>query len=189
MPPNRSPTRLGANTLTRRATAWAVAGALVVALLLGDFAARSTDVRSQDAEDDWRLIDARGNFSFLLPPDMEPIEVIGFDSYVGEYRNDACHLSFDYGYYSNPLGDFGSESDYTEELTEVGGQPAKLVTFTEPDTSDGLPYRAAIHVADVGVPPRQPFGATRLTMFIRCREQGDLETAQRILRSIAVPER
>lgn len=70
-------------------------------------------VASEVARSEWKAVDAKGRFSFAIPPDMAEQAAQGIDSYVGQYRNDGIQLSFDYGGYSDPL------LRYSEELEPV----------------------------------------------------------------------
>ena len=60
------------------------------------------------------------------PPGWQLNELQGIDSYVGEIVGDGVRLTFDFGWYSNPLAD---EGDPLHVVTreEIGGRLAKLV--------------------------------------------------------------
>lgn len=131
----------------------------------------------------WKTVDAKGHFSFSVPADMEERAVQGTDSYVGEFHNNNIHLSFDYGWWSDPLEDT-SRPQYQEAIVEIDGKRAKQVTFFLPKPEEAPPFVAAVHFSDVGDGPDKGGGTTRLTMFARCRSPADQETAKRIFSSI-----
>ena len=189
MPANERTPRRNERPRARLPALWLAGAALLGATALGAFIVWGIARGTAQAGDSWRLIDARGNFSFRVPPDMEEVLVMGIDSYVGRYESAACRLDFDHGYYSDSLRTYGDRPEYAEEEAEVGGRTAKLVSFVQPEAADGFPFRAGISFADVGLPHRPPFGATRLTLFLRCRERPVLEVARPILRSVTFPAR
>lgn len=135
----------------------------------------------------WQKIDAKGHFTFYVPPGMKAGDVRGIDSYVGAYRNAEMRVSFDYGWYSDPLNSYSKGPEYKESFVELSGRKAKLVTFIQPEVADGFRHMAAVHFEDVGVAKREGFGETKLTMRIICKHPDALETAKRVLRSIAFP--
>src|SRR5688572_5076506 len=53
--------------------------------------------------DEWKTIEV-GNYEFDFPPDFELIKEKGIDSYVGKIKGDSMSFGFDFGYYSNDLG-------------------------------------------------------------------------------------
>ncbi len=73
----------------------------------------------------WELADT-GAFTVALPPGWEFRPMQGIDSLVGEFTGDGAALSFDYGWYSNPLA--GEEDpDHAVTYETIDGRRAKIV--------------------------------------------------------------
>ena len=138
------------------------------------------------APNEWRVVDAKGRFSFSLPPDMEEQTVQGKDSYVGEYRSSNIQFSFDYGWYSDPLEHdyFPTQPEYQEANVAIGGKSAKIVTFHRAATDSGFPYVAAVYFPDVLDGQTSVGMKTRLTMWADCKGQSEQEIAKKIFQSI-----
>jgi hypothetical protein len=151
--------------------------------------------------DPWQRIDA-GPFSFQAPADMTRTSLRGIDSYVAGYENERCRLSFDYGVYSDPLRSYGDKPEFEEQMTEIDGRPARIITYVEPAPFYGfpfemfsrtgpvdVPYRAAVNFADLGpgIGPPGPARRTGLTMAVGCVTRADRDAAMAILSSIIFP--
>ena len=72
----------------------------------------------------WQTISANGKFTFKAPPDLKPEPVQGIDSFVGKYASPTLEVTFDYGWYSDPMNGEG----YTSREITVDGKSARLVT-------------------------------------------------------------
>lgn len=89
---------------------------------------------------DWQTIDA-GPFHFHLPPQYEEVEVQGIDSYVRKFEGDGDIVSFDYGWYSDPLEYYSRRAGFSECEEQIGGLEAKVIFYMD-ETGD---YVAAAH--------------------------------------------
>ena len=137
------------------------------------------------APEGWQRIDAKGRFSFYIPPEMKKQDVHGIDSYVEKYSSDTMRLGFDYGQYSNHLDNEGEE-DYQAEMIEIDGRNAKLVTFTIKNGEPGYSYYAGVYFSDVGATDRR-FRKPELTGGVSCKSKADQETAKKIFSTIRFP--
>lgn len=72
-----------------------------------------------------KIVDVR-KFSIQLPEGWVYEPQTGIDSFVGSFRGEGITLSFDYGYYSNPLANEG-DIKYSLTYETIDGQQAKLV--------------------------------------------------------------
>ena len=143
--------------------------------------------KTEPVPQDWKRIDANGKFTFFVPPDMEAEAVQGTDSYVGRYRSTGLRLYFDYGWWPGNLCDARSteqKPQHTDVATQIGGQRARLVTFSEPHpTMDRqFPYVAVVCFADLGTA-----GAGQkitLTMWANGNGRAEQQVAEKIFRSI-----
>ena len=131
-----------------------------------------------DAPESWKRIDAKGRFSFYLPPEMKKLDTHGIDSYVEEYSSDTMRLGFDYGQYSNHLDNEGEE-DYQAEMVAIDGRKAKLATFTIKDGNTGYNYYTGVYFADVGALERR-FLKPKLTVGASCKSKVDQEIAKKM---------
>jgi hypothetical protein len=121
-----------------------------------------TDAQPPTLPPSWVTIDAR-QFTFSAPPDLRAVPVRGIDSYVGRYTNQTVVLSFDYGWYSDPLTDnYKQRANYKKEHTKVDGRKAVIVTFSRPSEQHAFDHCIGIHFPDLGD------GRTKLTIFARC---------------------
>lgn len=101
---------------------------------------------------DWQTVRAGSAFTFRAPPDLKEVPVMGFDSFVGQYENDAFDVSFDYGRYSNPLTD----ADLVGKEVTVDGRKARLarkdkylgIHFAKLTELDGLTISVKLKTGD-----------------------------------------
>jgi hypothetical protein len=77
------------------------------------------------APNDWHRLDA-GPFSILAPSAWEFRQLVGVDSYVGEFVGNGLVLTFDFGGYSNPLKEEKGPA-YVVVYKSIGGRRAKIV--------------------------------------------------------------
>lgn len=125
---------------------------------------------------DWTRIKANDAFSFCLPPGMEKQAGTGVDSFVAQYWSATIQFSFDYGWYSDPLKYYSEFPKYREDLVEVAGKPAKLISYDEAEEEFG--YKSAIYWNRVGEDEKIHLG-----MWVRCRTAEDREEARKIFSS------
>jgi hypothetical protein len=78
----------------------------------------------------WIKVEA-GAFSIYAPPGWELHKQEGIDSYVGEFAGNGVVLRFDFGEYSNSLGEF-REPTYVIAQEFIGGYKAKIVSPRTP---------------------------------------------------------
>ena len=116
--------------------------------------------------DDWQLIKAGDKFTFRAPSDLQPRNVKGIDSFVGEYTSPTLELTFDYGWYSNSLNDEG----YSGSWTTIDGRRAWIATKDD---------KTGVHFPQVHDTDKK----TKLTMFAKLKGSS-LETVHKIFRSI-----
>jgi hypothetical protein len=116
---------------------------------------------------DWQSIEAEKAFTFKAPPDLQPEQVQGIDSFIGRYVSQSMTVSFDYGWYSDPMDREG----FDRSSTTIDGRRAYIVRKSD--------------VMGVHFPEVQ--GDTKLTM--RAELHGaDPETIETIFRTIDFPE-
>lgn len=132
----------------------------------------------------WKRVDAGASFSFWLPEDMQQQRATGIDSLVGEYRSPNMRITFDYGLYSNPLTSYSNSSGCEEDTTTISGRDARIVECKKARSDSTYEYFAAIHFSEVH-PAAEGGGSVKLTMEAEFNQEGDLETARKILESIA----
>jgi len=114
----------------------------------------------------WQTISVDGKFTFKAPPDLKLEPAQGIDSFVGKYVSPTLEVSFDYGWYSDPMNREG----YTSRGVTVDGKSARLVTNGDV---------VGIHFSKVS-------GETKLTMTVRSKN-ADATTAETVLQSIDFP--
>lgn len=131
---------------------------------------------------DWKIVNARGIFSFSVPKDLQEQAIQGIDSYVGEYKSQSMNLSFDFGMWSNPLDD-SSQPQFQQLVTEINNEPAKIVLYTAPQTQTEYNYFAGVHFPS----EKNPTG--KLTMSVRCKDSESQKTAVKIFYSIKFLQR
>jgi hypothetical protein len=124
----------------------------------------------------WHRIDA-GGFSLAVPDGFERVEVQGIDSNVGELRGPGTVLTWDLGWYSNPLADHG-QTGFAAEPVTIDGRAGRLVTFAQQGAEAAGEHCAGLHFQDLGD------GQTKLTVFARCNTPAERAIAERILRSL-----
>ena len=93
----------------------------------------------------WEKIDTKQGFSFFAPPGTRFQRLHGKDSSVGEIVGRTFHLQYDFGFYSNDLGDAKNNRDYSEDQVVIDGRDGLIrrATFSSPD---GQTYFAGLYV-------------------------------------------
>lgn len=99
----------------------------------------------------WIRINNANVFFFSLPADMRKVEVQAIDSYAEQYQRDKMVLTFDYGWYANPLTSQSNtkQAEYTESTVEISGKSARMVFFKDQTIGNEHPYFAGVHFADL----------------------------------------
>ena len=88
------------------------------------------DQASSSAPTNWLRLDAVA-LSILAPPGWKFHQLVGADSYVGEFTGDGVTLTFDFGRYSNQLKK-EKKPTYVVVHKSVGGFSAKIVSPRTP---------------------------------------------------------
>ena len=78
---------------------------LALTLVLSSAGAYSWSEEQATISSDWVVIHAKGGFEFSVPPGTVDQKAQGIDSAVGRFTGTGFELSYDYGWYSNPLDD------------------------------------------------------------------------------------
>jgi hypothetical protein len=134
---------------------------LLIAAVAGCDSSDTTTVPAQ-----WQTVSAGKAFTFRAPPDLKPAPVQAVDSLAGQYASPSMEVSFDYGWYSDPMDREG----YTSRPVTVDDKSARLVTKGDV----------------VGIHFPQVDGKNRLTMVVRLKG-AKAEVAETMLRSIDFP--
>jgi hypothetical protein len=87
----------------------------------------STQIAQTNAADveRWHKLDA-GPFSILAPPGWEFHQLVGIDSFLGEFVGDGVTLRFDYGRYSNGYLKNAKKPAHIVSRRSIGGHSAKV---------------------------------------------------------------
>ena len=93
----------------------------------------------------WVKIDTKQGFTFYAPLGTQFHPLSGKDSFVGEIAGPAFNLRYDFGFWSNDLGDAKNEQDYSEEPAVIDGRDGLIrrATFF---SADGPSYFAGLYV-------------------------------------------
>lgn len=148
---------------------------LAVALLLAVLplvAACADSSRIKNA----RTVTVENAFTFKVPGDMSGADARGIDSIAGAFESPAIRLTYDYGAFSDPLGNDSSDGFQLTLLT-IDGHQARIERFEDPSADAGFPLVAAIHFPDLG-------NGNLLTMYARCRDEDAQDLAVDIFRTI-----
>jgi hypothetical protein len=130
-----------------------------------------------EVPDGWKKISVC-QFHFLIPQSMKNQNARGIDSCVAEFKSSKMRLAIDYGAYSGSYMSDGSNLDFKEEVAEIDGKKAQLVTFK--DARERRDFVAGLYVLIHEETGRK----ISLNMTITVRSAEDLETAKRVFRSI-----
>jgi hypothetical protein len=93
----------------------------------------------------WVKMDTKQGFSFYAPPGTQFHPLQGKDSFVGEIAGPAFSLRYDFGFWSNDLGDAKNSQDYSEEQVVIDGRDGVIrrATFS---SENGQTYFAGLYV-------------------------------------------
>lgn len=163
----------------------------MVCLTLNAPAANQTPAAPLAVPDDWQTIKAGNAFTFKAPPDLQEKKVQGIDSFVREYVSKDMTLSFDYGWYSDPMNREG----YKRSETIIDGRKAYIATK---DKMMGV-YFPNVHLDkkdkrekdekedNNGKEDKKNKMITKLTMYIYL-SGADPKTAETIFHTIDFPD-
>ena len=93
-------------------------------------AVHSMNTQQAKSDSDWRIVDA-GALSILAPPNWKFHQLVGVDSYVGEFTGDDMSLTFDFGRYSSSLKE-AKEPAYIVVHKSIANLSAKIVSPKTP---------------------------------------------------------
>lgn len=134
---------------------------------------------------DWKRSD-EGPFSFLLPSDFTREKVQGIDSLVGKFVSTSkAVIAYDYGRYSNQLGELDSHAELNKSSFDSQGATALLVTAR--DSAQGAKTPGYIVAATWRTIPGAP--STRLTIYCTTPRAADRERLEAVLRSVKLTPR
>jgi hypothetical protein len=132
---------------------------------------------------EWRLVDL-GPFSMQMPPGFEEADVQAIDSRAGIFRSarTGAEISYDYGWYSNPLPPEPSRlAERTRCLDDIGGRRATLVVGElMPTAEQQRAFVAAAAWRNVET-DRQP---VHLTIWSTTPDSTELDMLQAVIRSV-----
>lgn len=131
----------------------------------------------------WQRVDAKGRFSFYLPPDMKKQDVRGIDSFSWEFGNGRLFVSFDHEpeavlVYERRENEYGK--GYQESEVKVDGRKAFIFVHQDKSQNPNT-YNADLFVGDL------PKGQVKLHMWSVSTEPADVEIATRIFCSVDFP--
>lgn len=135
-----------------------------------------------NASDGWRKIDAEGELTFYLPPEMKKANVHGIENLYQVYSDGRLKFSLVFEpdgvlAYEERESQFGK--DYQEIMTEVDGRPAFLFIYRrEAEGRRPQTYNADIYVGDL------PGAKVKLWMWASSTNPDDIEIARRIFSSV-----
>lgn len=153
--------------------------------------------QSKAAPDEWREVNIKGRFSFSLPSSMDQVtydtsigetdgvgawfHTLNKDAVKAEYRDRRMHLGLDYGRLAKGFSGYESELDIKEEIVEISGRAAKIITFTSRGTVEGRRLFAAMYFVNGagGDGVRPP-----LVMWVSGQGLAEQEKAKKIFHSI-----
>ena len=132
----------------------------------------NSQAQASDIPNGWKKV-SLCQLNFLIPKNLKNQNVKGIDSCVAEFRNGKMRLAIDYGSYGGAYKNDSTVFDFKEELTEIDGKKAQLVTFK--NWRDRRKIVAGlyvlIHVGQDGM-------KTSLNMTITLKNGEDLATAK-----------
>ena len=102
-------------------------------------------VKAIEVPSRWVKIDTKQGFSFYAPPGTQFNPLQGKDSFIGEIAGPAFSLRYDFGFWSNDLGDAKNNPDYSEEQAVIDGRDGLIrrATFSSPN---GQTYFAGLYI-------------------------------------------
>jgi hypothetical protein len=114
---------------------------------------------------------------FSSPVELTPASAQGIDSAVGEWHGADLLVRTDYGLFADQLTGYQKRANRQAFEEAIDGQPARVVTFDQPDGS----RFAAVHFSDLG---QLGDGPKKLTFVVISSGSRTTEDALRIIRSI-----
>jgi hypothetical protein len=137
----------------------------------------------------WQKIDAKGHFTFHLPPDMKQSSLEGCEgcAWDGVYSDARIKLRAEY----TPRDDeehaqeyvqeyLDKQPEYAQELTEIDGRKAKIRSLRLKDSATGMSFFAEARYYE-------PDGKLLARMRATCKDRQDVEIAKQIFRTADFP--
>lgn len=143
--------------------------------------AASSESRAQEetkAPAGWKKFSAC-QFHFLAPSNLKNQNARGIDSCVAEYKSSKLRIAIDYGWYGGSYRNDSGAIDFKEEIIEIDGRKAQLVTFKNARGKQA--YVAGLYVL---IHQSQDGTKVSLNMTINAKTAEDSETAKQIFRSL-----
>ena len=147
-----------------------------------------------DIPADWIEFDAAGKFTFIAPPDLEPQEITGIDSFVGYYQGESIAVVFDYGRFSPKI----ACSPHTEYIncrvndSEINGRAARvLISAKELSPSQQSLFGGPVlYIAEVGIDEVAEDRYGKIDLFLRTDspEVSDTTLLKMIIYSVKLSE-
>jgi len=157
------------------------------ALLALAFNGDATATQSPPAvPNDWINVEIGSAFSLMAPQGSVAHQGEGTDSLIGTIEVNGIKLSFDYGFYSNPLTNNGSYQNYITEDVLIDGVSARIVTGYTTRNSPSAPYFIGIHFPKI---KNTVIGSTRLTIYTQLKSKENHTMIGQIFRTLQLKER
>lgn len=142
----------------------------------------------------WIEFDAGGKFTFTGPPDLEPQEITGIDSFVGYYQGERMAVEFDYGRFSPEVA-CSSAWEYIHCRVaddEVNGRAARVLTGAQklppsqqPLYGGPILYGAEVRIDNVAA---DSFGTLDLVLRADSPQASDTTWLKMIVYSVKLGE-
>ncbi len=144
----------------------------------------------------WQTIYVKGRLSFSLPSDMEKVKeqksvgvadergmrlyAGGLDAASATYQNSRMRLSYEYAQ-SAEYGGYENQPKVKEEVVEIEGWRAKVVTHDVEGTIHGHRYFALMFLIEGG---QRAGNRPQLVMWASCANSAEQEAAKKVFRSV-----
>jgi hypothetical protein len=132
---------------------------------------------SNDLGGKWISLSADKAFSLRAPAGSSYQPLQGIDSFVGKFSGPGYELEFDYGIYSNSLGELRADPKFETENTRIDGHDAFIVSGP---TSSKHDWNCSGYLVGVYVTLPQ---ANALEMH-GCTDKEKVDTVKTIFRSL-----
>ena len=128
----------------------------------------------------WQRIDAKGYFSFYLPPSMQlrSTERCEECTWGSTYADDRIRLYAEYTSWNEEYAEqyLTKQPDYQKQITEIGGKKAKVQSWRNQDSPDGFAYTAEVRFYGGN-------GKLVARLSASCKAQSDIDMAKQIFRT------
>jgi hypothetical protein len=128
---------------------------------------------------EWTERDSGCGFTLRAPRELEEVAAEPVDSCVFLLENQRCHVSADYGGYSNDLEFTAEYPEYASSQVFIDGREASVVTVAMLE-DEPHPYVAAVHFPEVD--PAAP--GLKLTVWTACTTRPERDALKPLLGTI-----